>query len=94
MSDTRLTDGALTRTTPPELRITVALGAALLVQTALALIWAGGAAERVAQLERRVDNTDRIIERTARLEEQTRAMTASLTRIEAKLDQQAMQAME
>ena len=50
-----------------ELRVTVALGAALVVQTGLALIWAGGAAERIDQLERRIDNTDVVIVRTARL---------------------------
>lgn len=82
-----MSDVTLFRPAYSEFRITVALGAAILVQTALALIWAGGAAERVEQLERRVDNTDLMMERTARLEEQVRAMRASLQRIEAKLDQ-------
>lgn len=71
-----------------ELRVTVALGAALVVQSGLALIWAGGAAERIDQLERRIDNTDVVIVRTARLEEQVSAMRASLIRIETKIDQQ------
>lgn len=70
----------------PELRISVVVGAALFVQTALGLIWAGAAGERLAQLERRADASSEIIERTARLEEQVRAMRASLERIEAKLD--------
>ena len=71
----------------PELRISIAVGAALLVQTAMGLIWAGGAAVRIAALERRADASSEIIERTARLEEQVAAMRASLNRIEAKLDE-------
>lgn len=70
----------------PELRVTFAIGAALVVQTALALIWAGAAAERISQLERRTDGSEEIIERTARLEEQVTAVRTSLARIEAKLD--------
>lgn len=70
----------------PELRITLAVGATLIVQTALALLWAGAAAERLAQLERRADTTAEIIVTTARLEEQVGVMRASLVRIEAKLD--------
>ncbi|MBI1365761.1 MAG: hypothetical protein GC153_07350 [Alphaproteobacteria bacterium] len=70
----------------PEIRVSIAVGAALLVQTALGLIWAGGAAVRIADLERRADATNELIERTARLEEQVGAMRASLNRIEAKLD--------
>ncbi|MEO0400299.1 MAG: hypothetical protein AAF224_12865 [Pseudomonadota bacterium] len=73
---------------PPELRITVALGAALFLQSALALIWAGAAAERISQLERRADLYGVIIERTARLEEQVAGVRASLHRIETKLDRQ------
>lgn len=71
-----------------EVRITIAVGAALIVQTALALLWAGAAAERLSQLERRADYSTEIVERTARLEEQTAAMRATLARIEAKLDRQ------
>ncbi|WP_425411095.1 hypothetical protein [Hyphococcus sp.] len=71
---------------PQELRITVAIGAAVIVQTGLGLVWAGAATERLAQLERRAGDNAQIIERTARLEEQARFMTASLERIEGKLD--------
>jgi len=71
---------------PQELRITVAIGAAVVLQTALALIWAGAATERLAQLERRAGANAAMIERTARLEEQVRFMSATLTRIEEKLD--------
>ncbi|MHA7871151.1 MAG: hypothetical protein ACX939_02255 [Hyphococcus sp.] len=71
---------------PPELRVSIAIGAALIVQTGLALIWAGAASERLAQLERRADRTGELIERTARLEEQARFMSDTLIRIEMKLD--------
>jgi len=70
----------------PEARVTAAIGAAILVQTALALIWAGAASERLSQLERRNDANTAVIERTARLEEQVRFMSATLARIEKKLD--------
>lgn len=69
-----------------EIRLRLAVGATLIVQTALALLWAGAAAERITQLERRADASSEIIERTARLEEQVGAMRASLIRIEAKID--------
>ena len=71
-----------------ELRVTVAVGAALVVQTAAGLVWAGAAAERLSELERGAAAASVMIERTARLEEQTRAIRASLERIEAKLDRQ------
>lgn len=69
-----------------EVRVTLAIGAAIIVQSALALIWAGAASERLAQLERRANSNAQIIERTARLEEQVRFMSQTLTRIEQKLD--------
>ncbi len=74
---------------PQEQRITVALGSALLVQTALALIWTGAASERISQLERRAEANAVVIERTARLEEQVAFMTKTLMRIEDKIDRQA-----
>ncbi len=76
---------------PPELRITFAIGAALVVQTALALVWTGAASERLAQLERRALQNTEIIERTARLEEQIRFASATLVRIETKLDRTSME---
>ena len=69
-----------------EVRGSIAIGAALIVQTALALIWIGAASERLNQLERRVDYSSQLIERTARLEEQVHYMRQSLDRIEQKLD--------
>jgi hypothetical protein len=71
-----------------EIRITFAFSIALIVQSALGLIWAGAAANRIDQLERRVNASEEMIERTARLEEQMAGMRASLMRIEAKLDRQ------
>lgn len=71
---------------PLELRVSIAIGAAILVQSALVLIWAGAASERLAQLERRTEMNTQMIERTARLEEQVRFMSATLVRIEEKID--------
>ena len=52
---------------PPELRITVAIGAAVIIQTAFGLIWAGAASERLVQLERRAGDSTQIIERTSQV---------------------------
>lgn len=73
---------------PGEIRLTVAIGTAIVVQTAFALIWAGAAGERLTQLEQRTDNSVILTERTARLEEQVIHMRSTLDRIENKLDQQ------
>ncbi|MGE0409791.1 MAG: hypothetical protein AB7P23_11100 [Amphiplicatus sp.] len=69
-----------------DLRFTIVVSGALVVQTALALLWAGAAAERLNQLERRADASAEILERTTRLEEQMGAVKASLLRIETKID--------
>jgi len=69
-------------------RITTAVGVTILIQTALALLWAGAAAERITHLERSLDQSAILLERTARLEEQVIAMRQSLVRIENKLDEQ------
>ncbi len=69
-----------------ELRVSVAVGAAVVIQTALALLWSGSAAERLAQLERRSDASTELVVRTARLEEQLFAVRAQLARIEKKID--------
>lgn len=70
-----------------EMKITVAVGAAVIAQSATALIWAGAAAERLAALEKRAGATIELLERTARLEEQVAAARASLVRIETKIDE-------
>lgn len=69
-----------------DVRVSVAVGAAILVQTALALLWSGAAAERLAQLERRSDATAELLVRTARVEEQLAALRAQLVRMETKID--------
>ena len=70
-----------------ELRVSLVVGAAFFAQSALAFMWAGAAAERIDQLERRVDAREELIVRTARLEEQVSAIRVSLIRIEQKLEQ-------
>lgn len=72
---------------PAELRVSVAVGAAILVQTGLALMWSGAAAERLTQLERRSESAAELVVRTARLEEQLAAIRAQLMRIESKLEE-------
>lgn len=64
----------------------VALGVALTVQTIGGLVWAGGAAARIATLEDRVGEQRLVAERLARLEEQGAATRASVDRIEARLE--------
>ena len=59
---------------------------AFVVQTAGAVAWAGGAAERIAALERRLDRQSGVNERLARLEAESEFSRAALLRIEAKLD--------
>ncbi len=72
-----------------ELRVSLAVGAAFFAQSALAFMWAGAAAERIDQLERRVEAREELMVRTARLEEQVSAIRVSLIRIEQKLDHRA-----
>lgn len=63
-----------------------ALGVALAVQTVGGLVWAGGAAARIATLEERVGEQRLVAERLARLEEQGAATRASVERIETRLE--------
>lgn len=67
-------------------KIPVAVIAALALQTAGALVWAGGAAARIAVLEERADDQGRVAERLARLEEQSKATRAAVERIELRLE--------
>ena len=67
-------------------QVTPAVLLALMIQTGAALLWAGGAAERIAAVERRLDRQSGVNERLARLEAQADANRLSLERIEAKLD--------
>ena len=66
----------------------VAVIAALMVQTIGGLVWAGGAAARIATLEERVGELRLVAERLARLEEQSVATRAAVERIEMRLEAQ------
>ncbi len=65
----------------------VALGVALTAQTIGGLVWAGGAAARIATLEDRVGEQRLVAERLARLEEQGVATRAAVARIETRLEE-------
>lgn len=67
-------------------RMSVALIVALVVQTIGGLLWAGGAAARIATLESRVGEQQLVAERLARLEEQGVATRQAVERIERKLE--------
>ncbi len=67
-------------------KIPVALIAALLVQTIGGLVWAGGAAARIATLEQRVGEQRLVAERLARVEAQGEAVRATVDRIERRLE--------
>lgn len=67
-------------------KLLLTFGAVILVQTITALLWAGGAAERLSSLETQLDQSQRLMERTARLEEQTEYIRDTLIRIEKKID--------
>lgn len=67
-------------------KIPAALIAALAVQTIAGLLWAGGAAARIATLEQRVGEQRLVAERLARLEEQGAATRQALERIERRLE--------
>ncbi|WP_396594226.1 hypothetical protein [Brevundimonas sp. R86498] len=68
-------------------KMAAGLAVALAVQTVGGLVWAGGAAARIAILEDRVDEQRRVAERLARLEEQSTATRAAVERIELRLEQ-------
>ena len=63
-----------------------ALVVALAVQTFGGLVWAGGAAARIATLEQRVSEQRLVAERLARLETQGEATAAAVERIERRLE--------
>ena len=70
----------------PLRKIPAALIAALAVQTIAGLLWAGGAAARIATLEQRVGEQRLVAERLARLEVQGEATAAAVERIERRLE--------
>ncbi|MDB5420317.1 MAG: hypothetical protein JWR59_264 [Brevundimonas sp.] len=67
-------------------KVPLALVVALIVQTIGGLVWAGGAAARIATLEDRVGEQRLVSERLARLEEQGVATRAAVERIERRLE--------
>ncbi len=67
-------------------KIPVAVIVALVVQTVGGLVWAGGAAARIATLEERVGEQRLVAERLARLEEQSLATRAAVERVERRLE--------
>lgn len=67
-------------------KVPVAVIVALAVQTAGGLIWAGGAAARIATLEEWVGEQRLVAERLARLEEQSLATRAAVERVERRLE--------
>ncbi len=67
-------------------RMPIALMVALAVQTLGGLVWAGGAAARIATLEQRVGEQRLVAERLARLEEQGVATRQAVERIERRLE--------
>ena len=68
-------------------KVPVALITALTVQTIGGLVWAGGAAARIATLEERVGEQKLVAERLARLEAQGEATRATVDRIERRLEE-------
>ena len=67
-------------------KLSIAVIAALVVQTLGGLVWAGGAAARIATLEERVGEQRLVAERLARLEEQSLATRAAVERVEMRLE--------
>ena len=67
-------------------KVPVAVIAALAVQTVGGLVWAGGAAARIATLEEQVGEQRLVAERLARLEEQSLATRAAVERVERRLE--------
>ena len=67
-------------------KLATGLMVALVVQTIGGLVWAGGAAARIATLEVRVSEQRLVAERLARLEEQGLATRATVERIERRLE--------
>lgn len=67
-------------------RVPTALLIAVVLQTIGGLVWAGGAAARIATLEERVGEQRLVAERLARLEEQSTATRAAVERIETRLE--------
>ncbi len=76
-------------TTPrarPDRQVTLAVIITIAIQAGGGLIWAGRAAARIDDLQRRVDSQGETAERLARLEEQVAATRITLERLERRLE--------
>ena len=67
-------------------RLLSPIAVALVIQTVGGLVWAGGAAARIATLEQQVSEQRLVAERLARLETQGEATAAAVDRIERRLE--------
>jgi len=69
-----------------ERRITIGFLVTVLIQTAVGLMWAGAAAQRISTLETEVAERRPVAERLARVEAELELMRQQLQRIETKVD--------
>ena len=67
-------------------KVSIALLAAIMLESAGGLLWAGATIERIAALERQAEEVRPVGERLARVETQLEAMRAQLDRIESKVE--------
>ena len=67
-------------------KVSIALLAAILLESAGGLLWAGATIERIDTLERQAEQTKPLRERLVRVEAQLEAVRAQLDRIEAKVE--------
>jgi len=70
-----------------EKKLTLAVVLAVVVESAGVLIWAGGASERLKEVEVRVAAQAAMAERLARMEVHLELAAAQLNRIEKKLEE-------
>ena len=68
-----------------ESKITLGLVFAMAMQAATAIIWAGGAAQRLSAVEQQLRDQRLVAERLARVETEVSAARRQLDRIEGKL---------
>jgi hypothetical protein len=69
-----------------EKKVTVGLIVAILVQTGGALVWAGAAAERIANVEAGLEDRKSVSERLVRVEAQLEGVSGQLNRIERRME--------
>jgi len=67
-------------------RVTLALVLAIILQGAAGFVWTGRTAERLDELERRIDAHEPVAERLARLETRADEAKEALDRIERRLE--------